>query len=171
MLHGIGRVVMVALFAGFIALQTVVGLINTNVKGIAGMGQDTGTKQQRWDEATEWSAPEKGKPWCMFIPGIFGYKMDTPLEPHGCPECSAGAYRNGGAYWGGMGRTPSFDRWLGSGAQGNPPPAFRSAGDTPGIIAASSWCCWPSGPPCNPSAGRIRFSPLLNEGLSGSGRW
>ena len=75
--RGIGRLALVAGFAGFIAFQAVTGLIGTQIQGVAGMGQDTASKAQRWDEATTWSLP-KGEALSLFVPGIFGFRMDTP---------------------------------------------------------------------------------------------
>ncbi len=43
------RVALVALFAGFIALQTVLSLVGTAITGVAGTAQDSSTKAARWD--------------------------------------------------------------------------------------------------------------------------
>ena len=103
--RGFGRLALVAGFAGFIAFQAVTGLIGTQIQGVAGMGQDTASKAQRWDEATTWSLP-KGEALSLFVPGIFGFRMDTP---------------EGGSYWGACGRHPAWDRYFASGKEGPPP--------------------------------------------------
>ena len=112
-------VAIVAIFAGFIACQTVVGLVQSQIVGIAGTGQDTETKAQHWDWATQWSLPKK-ETLGLIVPGLFGYKMDTPKDM--IPQFES-AYR-GGVYWGGEGRSPELDRYLDAGSQGTPPAGF-----------------------------------------------
>lgn len=118
-LSGIGRVTVVAIFAGFLATQTIVSLVSTQIEGVAGASQDTQAKAQQWDFATQWSLP-KTETLGLLVPGLFGYKMDTPnnmmpaLQP---------AYQ-GGVYWGGIGRSPALDRWLDGGSQGPQPSGF-----------------------------------------------
>ena len=107
MARGAGRVVVIAVFAGFIAFQTVSSLLGIFVVGNVGTGQDTGTKARQWDWATQWSEP-KIETLAMFVPGLFGYKMDTP---NNMMEPLQNSYR-GGAYWGGIGRDPNIDRFL-----------------------------------------------------------
>lgn len=114
-----GRVAIVTLFAGFIALQTVLSLVGVAVTGVAGMGgtaQDSASKSAAWDYATQWSLPKK-ETLGLFVPGLFGFKMDTPSQ---MPAGLQNAYQ-GGLYWGGMGRAPANDRFLESGGQGQVP--------------------------------------------------
>lgn len=80
----------VAVAAAVIAAQALSVLIGTQVKGVAGMAQDQRTRAQRWDEATQWSLP-KVETLRVIIPGLFGYRMDTPA---------------GGNYWGRVGESP-----------------------------------------------------------------
>ncbi len=104
---GIVRVGTIAVFAGFLAVQTVVYLVGTQISGVDGTAQDSETKAEHWDWATQWSLP-KTETLGLFIPGVFGYKMDTPKD-------MIPAVKNtyaGGAYWGGMGRGPNVDRFL-----------------------------------------------------------
>ena len=115
--RGVGRVAMIAIFAGFIATQTIVSLVGSQITGIAGTAQDAETKGQHWDWATQWSLPKK-ETLSLFMPGLFGYKMDTP---NNMPDFLQDAYK-GGTYWGGMGRDPVLDRFFDSGGQGTPPP-------------------------------------------------
>jgi serine/threonine protein kinase len=106
--RGIVRMLVVAGFAFFIAGQTFIGLINTQVKGGAGTGQDMQAKAQHWDWATQWSLP-KTETLSLVVPGLFGYRMDTP---------------DGGNYWGGIGCNPAIDRWRDNGRQGAQPPGL-----------------------------------------------
>jgi len=115
--RGVGRVAVIAIFAGFIATQTVVSLVGSQITGIAGTAQDAETKAQHWDWATQWSLPKK-ETLSLFMPGLFGYKMNTPNY---MPDYLTNAYQ-GGIYWGGMGRDPALDRFFDSGGQGTPPP-------------------------------------------------
>jgi len=96
---GLARLALVAGCAGFIAASAVSGLIGTQIKGIAGMGQDAASKAQRWDEATQWSLP-KTETLGLLVPGLFGFRMDTP---------------GGGNYWGRCGRDAAWDRYFAAG--------------------------------------------------------
>ena len=117
--RGVGRVTVVALFAGFIAFQTVISLVGTEIHGIAGTAQDSETKAQHWDWATQWSLPKK-ETLGLFVPGLFGYRMDTPKDM--IPQLQK-SYE-GGVYWGGLGRSPELDRYIDAGSQGAPPSGF-----------------------------------------------
>ncbi len=66
--RGAGRLAMVAAFAGFIAAAAVSTLVGTQIKGVAGMGQDTASKARRWDEATQWSLPKR-EMLSLIVPG------------------------------------------------------------------------------------------------------
>ena len=124
--QGISRVAVVALFAGFIAYQTIISLVGTSITGVAGAAQDDQTKVQHWDWATQWSLPKK-ETFSLIIPGVFGYKMDTPNNM--MPQFQD-AYR-GGVYWGGIGRDPGLDRFLDASGTGTPPSGFmRFTGGT-----------------------------------------
>ena len=116
--NGVSNVAVISVFAGFIAYQTVIGLVGTAITGIAGTGQDTETKAAHWDFASQWSLP-KVETFGLIVPGLFGYKMNTPMD---MLPALQNAYR-GGEYWGGMGRDPELDRFFDSGWQGTPPPS------------------------------------------------
>jgi hypothetical protein len=125
---------LVAVFAGFIAFQTVAGLIGSEIQGIAGTGQDAESKAQHWDWATQWSEP-KIETLGLLVPGLFGYKMDTPKD---MMPALQGAYANGN-YWGGMGRSPELDRFFDGGSQGVEPQGlmrFSGGGGYCGILVA-----------------------------------
>jgi len=126
--RGIARVAMVAVFAGFIATQTVVTLIGSSITGIVGTGQDEKTKAAHWDFATQWSLP-KTETLGIIVPGLFGYRMDTP---------------GGGNYWGGVGRDPAWDRYFASGEQSPSPQGplrFSGTGNYAGmlVILVAAW--------------------------------
>jgi hypothetical protein len=131
-LRGIGHVAVVAVFATFLAFQAIFSLVGTAITGIAGMDQNAETKGEHWDWATQWSLPKK-ETLGVFVPGLFGYRMDTPNKM--MPSLQ-NAYQ-GGVYWGGMGRTPEIDRYFDSGALGTPPGGmmrFGYAGNYCGIL-------------------------------------
>ena len=110
---GVSRVALVAIIAGVVAAQSVSVLVSTAVSGVAGAQQDKESKAARWDWATQWSLPKR-EALSLFVPGLFGYRMDTP---------------EGGNYWGGAGREASWDRYFASGKQGPEPQGFiRYAG-------------------------------------------
>ena len=132
--RGASRVAIVAMFAGFIAFQTILSLVGTSITGVAGTAQDAETKAQHWDWATQWSLPKK-ETLGLIVPGLFGYKMDTPnyMMP-----ALLDTYR-GGVYWGGVGRDPAIDRFFDSGGTGAPPSNYMrqtGGGDYCGILVA-----------------------------------
>jgi hypothetical protein len=117
--RGVAHVAVIAVFAGFIALQTMLSLVGISIQGVAGMAQDTETKAQHWDWATQWSLPKK-ETLGLVVPGLFGYKMDTPKDMMPSLQDS---YRNG-VYWGGVGRDPAIDRFFDRGGEGTQPSGF-----------------------------------------------
>ncbi len=132
--RGIGQVTMIALFAGFIATQTVVALVGTEIQGVVGTGQDTESKAQHWDWATQWSLP-KIETLGLFVPGVFGYKYDTPKD---MMESLQGSYQ-GGVYWGAVGRDPEWDRYFAGGEKGPVPQGilrFAGGQNYAGILVA-----------------------------------
>ena len=123
--RGIGRVAIIAIFALFIAAQTVTALIGTFIVGVSGMGADKNaeTPLEHWDWATQWSIPKK-ETLGIIAPGLFGYRMDTPKD---MMNSLTNMYQ-GGEYWGGVGRTPAIDRFFDSGSKGSPPPGMMRFG-------------------------------------------
>jgi hypothetical protein len=89
---------LVVFFAGFIATETIVTLVETQIEGVSAMQQDDQTKQQRWNAATQWSLP-KAETLQLFVPGLFGYRMAQHILK---PDHSS-------AYWGNIGRDPRID--------------------------------------------------------------
>ena len=110
------RVTVIAVFAGFMAVQTVVSLFGTSITGIAGTGQDAEAKARQWSFCTQWSFP-KSETLGLFVPGLFGYKMDTPNNMAFFQD----GFR-GGTYWGAIGRDPLLDEYFANGAKGTMPP-------------------------------------------------
>jgi hypothetical protein len=97
-----GRLAVVAVCAALIAAQALGNLVGLGIKGVPGAQQDTETKARQWDFATQWSLP-KLETLRVIIPGLFGYRLDTP---------------QGGEYWGGVGRYAPMPQaqWRSSGA-------------------------------------------------------
>jgi hypothetical protein len=131
--RGVGQVAIIALFAGFIAMQTVVALVGSQITGITSTSQDAETKVQHWDWATQWSLP-KLETFSLIVPGLYGYKMDTPKNM--MPQFVK--YYEDGEYWGGVGRDPVLDRYFDGGSKGNPPASgfmrFTGGGNYVGIL-------------------------------------
>ncbi len=97
---GVGRVVLMAAFAAVLAAQILNLFVDVAVKGIVGTQQDEMTREQKWDWATMWSLP-KSETLRVIIPGLYGYRMDTP---------------EGGQYWGRVGQQPGVETSRYSGA-------------------------------------------------------
>jgi hypothetical protein len=135
--RSVGRVAVIAVFAGFIAVQTVVSLFGTSITGIAGTGQDAETKARQWNYCTQWSFP-KIESLGLFVPGLFGYKMDTPKN---MMEFFQDSYK-GGNYWGAIGRDVAWDQFFAGGKQGSAPDTnryylrFSGGGCYAGILVA-----------------------------------
>jgi len=132
--RGIGQVAMISTFAGFIAAQTVVSLVGSQISGIAGNGQDTESRAQRWNWATGWSEP-KLETLGLVVPGLFGYRMDTPKD---MMEFLQDSYK-GGNYWGTVGSDPLLDPYFQSGRKGPAPPGmmrFTGGQNYVGILVA-----------------------------------
>jgi hypothetical protein len=122
LLTGVSRVTLVAICAVVIAIPSLTSLISTNIKGVVGVSQDTQTKEQHWDWATQWSLPKR-EVLGLFVPGLFGFRMDTP---------------NGGNYWGGVGRDPSWDAYFDGTREtpGNGVLHHSGGGDYAGVLVA-----------------------------------
>ena len=149
---GVGRLALVVVCAACLAAQAIAGLLATEIEGVAGAQQDTKTKEQRWDWATQWSLP-KWETLSLAVPGLFGYRMDTP---------------NGGNYWGAMGRDSAWDRFSKMAAKASR--RVDCCGSRAAVLMSGCRsCCWRFGPPCNPCVERTLFSACLSASCSGSG--
>jgi hypothetical protein len=122
---GIARVAVIAFFAAMIAAQTITSLLGAFASNSTGMGQnsDLESPQYHWDWATQWSLP-KTETLGVFVPGVFGYRLDTPKD---MMDFLHDSYQ-GGEYWGGVGRSPFIDRFFDSGAPGSPPDGMMRFG-------------------------------------------
>ncbi|MGD0251117.1 MAG: hypothetical protein ABSC01_00290 [Verrucomicrobiota bacterium] len=132
--RGIGRVAVVAVFAGFIATQTIVALVGAAIVGISGTAQNTETKEAHWYWATSWSEP-KTETLGLFVPGLFGYRLDTPNNMMGFLQDS---YK-GGNYWGTVGSDPLLDPYFEGGRKGPTPQGqirFTGGQNYAGILVA-----------------------------------
>jgi hypothetical protein len=90
---GVARTAIVALFAGLMSLQAITALLHAGVVRAVTTYQQTRSWQKNWDWATKWSLP-KIEAARVIIPGLFGYRMDTP---------------GGGEYWGTVGQQPGWE--------------------------------------------------------------
>ncbi|MBI5384904.1 MAG: YfhO family protein [Verrucomicrobia bacterium] len=88
---GAGKVLIMAVCAGIMALQSLVLFKNVAVTNVK---QQDMTAAQRWDWATQWSL-SKAETLRVIIPGLYGYRLDTP---------------NGGNYWGRVGQQPGWEQ-------------------------------------------------------------
>jgi hypothetical protein len=120
---GGARLILVAGFAALLSAHALVGLIGTSISGVSVMQKSTETGPQHWDWATQWSLP-KVESLGLIVPGLFGYRMDTP---------------EGGQYWGKCGRDPAWDRYFAAGKEGPAPRGFmRFSGGSPYVAALMS---------------------------------
>lgn len=118
---GAGKLFLVVICAFFLAAQSINGLVSTSIEGVKGTQQDAQTKMSRWDWATQWSLPKR-EILTLVVPGLFGYRLDTP---------------QGGNYWGMMGRSPAWNKYIADGSQGKPPTSilrFTGGGNYAGIL-------------------------------------
>jgi hypothetical protein len=86
---------LVVLFAVLVATHTMLTLVQTQVEGVASMGQDVETKKTRWDAATQWSLP-KVETLQVVVPGLFGYRLSGNITEND----------HSSAYWGLIGQSP-----------------------------------------------------------------
>jgi len=133
MVAGVGRVALLAVCAALLAAQAISGLVSTEIKGVAGTQQDAETKEAHWDWATQWSLP-KWETLSLVVPGLFGYRMDTP---------------GGGEYWGAVGSAAAWDRYFANGRQGPPPQKLlRYSGGSSylgvPVVLVAVWAAWQS---------------------------
>ncbi len=105
---GVARLALVAAFAAFLAAQALTVLVQTQLEGVHAARDEAGKTQKGWDWATKWSLPKR-EALGLAVHGLFGFRMDTP---------------SGGAYWGSAGRDASWEQYLASGKQGQPPAGF-----------------------------------------------
>ena len=118
---GVTRLALAAVCALLLAAHPISVMIANNVKGVAGTGQDARSKAEHWDFATQWSLP-KSEVLSLIVPGLFGYRADSPA---------------GGNYWGAVGRSGAWDKYLADGSQGPPPEGwirYSGGGSYEGVL-------------------------------------
>lgn len=93
---GLIQTAVVAVASALVASHMLIGLVQGNITGVTGMGQDKESTAARWQFATQWSLPPR-ETLRAIIPGLYGYRMDTP---------------DGGQYWGTVGSDPSWDAYF-----------------------------------------------------------
>ena len=107
--RGFAGVALVALVAGLAASQTMSTLVDTQLKGTGSdpqtLAQRDAAKERQWTFLTQWSLP-KMETLRIVIPGLYGYRLDTPRPYDGNKLRSL----DGGNYWGAMGQDPVLDR-------------------------------------------------------------
>lgn len=152
---GIGRLALLTAFAVFLASHAVFNLISTQIVGVAGTQQDTQTKQERWDWATQWSLPKR-ETLSFVVPGLFGYRMDTPQS---LPQWLQKHYE-GGVYWGAIGRDRAWDEYFAGGKTGTPPDGrhylrFVGGGSYAGVLVVlvAAWAVAQAWRKKNPALG------------------
>lgn len=107
--RGLASIAVVALVAGLAASQTMSTLVGTQLQGTTGESetaeQRDAAKARQWNFLTQWSLP-KMETLRIVIPGLYGYRLDTPRPYDDNKLRSLG----GGNYWGSMGQDPLLDR-------------------------------------------------------------
>jgi hypothetical protein len=103
---GATRLAMVAIFATYLATQTLLSLIGTQIQGIRGTQNDAPAKAAHWAEATEWSLPPV-EMLQIAVPGLFGYRNEWHMYEDKQPTADQ--------YWGLIGENPAVSFWRLSG--------------------------------------------------------
>lgn len=120
---GLGRLALVTACAVFLASDTISAMVNTAIKGVVQTDETQRTPLQRWNWSTQWSLPKK-EALGLIVPGLFGYRLDTP---------------NGAVYWGVIGRDAAWDTYAANGSQGTPPKGFvryTGGGNYEGVLVS-----------------------------------
>ena len=111
--RGFAGIAVVAIVAGLAASQTMSTLVGTQLQGASSgqadalqtPAQRAAAKERQWTFLTQWSLP-KMETLRIVIPGLYGYRLDTPRPYDGNKLRSL----DGGNYWGSMGQDPVLDR-------------------------------------------------------------
>ncbi len=96
---GAASTAIVAVVSAVVAGHVLISLIQINITGTVGMGQDKESRANRWAEVTQYGSLPPAETLRAIIPGLYGYRLDTP---------------NGGRYWGRVGSDPDWDAWFDS---------------------------------------------------------
>ncbi|MDB4808272.1 YfhO family protein, partial [Verrucomicrobia bacterium] len=111
--RGFAGIAVVALVAGLAASQTMSTLVSTQLQGASSgqadvqqtPAQRNAAKERQWTFLTQWSLP-KLETLRIVIPGLYGYRIDTPRQY----DTDKFRSLDGGNYWGSMGQDPVLDR-------------------------------------------------------------
>ena len=107
--RGLAGIAVVALISGLAASQTMSTLVGTQLQDadddLQTPAQRAAAKERQWTFLTQWSLP-KMETLRIVIPGLYGYRLDTPRPYDGNKLRSL----DGGNYWGSMGQDPVLDR-------------------------------------------------------------
>jgi hypothetical protein len=98
-LKAVGAGALVVIFAVLISASTLYTLVGTQLTGTGGAGESEQDKQGRYDFTTQWSIP-KMESLRVFIPGLFGYRMQ---------EFTTSTNKSG-SYWGKVAEDPRVER-------------------------------------------------------------
>ena len=105
--RGMAGIAVVTLAAGLASSQTISTLVGTQLQGSSN-GQTENTqaaKEQQWNFLTQWSLP-KMEAFRIVVPGLYGYRLDTPSSYDSEKLISL----EGGRYWGSMGQDPVLEQ-------------------------------------------------------------
>ena len=107
--RGLAGIAVVALVSGLAASQTMSTLVGTQLRDahddLQTPAQRAAAKERQWTFLTQWSLP-KMETLRIVIPGLYGYRLDTP-RPYDANKLRS---LDGGNYWGSMGQDPVLDR-------------------------------------------------------------
>ena len=117
LVRGVMVVGVMAIMASLMAYHSIASVRETQTKGIVNREL---SKEDKWNFATQWSLP-KGETMRIAAPGLFGYRMDGPLEER---------------YWGGVGRTPGWEEHK----QGSPHHSGYGVYAGVPVLLIAFWC-------------------------------
>ena len=107
--RGLAGIAVVALVSGLAASQTMSTLVGTQLRDahddLQTPAQRAAAKERQWTFLTQWSLP-KMETLRIVIPGLYGYRLDTP-RPYDANKLRS---LDGGNYWGSIGQDPVLDR-------------------------------------------------------------
>ena len=105
--QGIAGIALVALAAGLASSSTISTLVGTQLQGSSNVQTENtqAAKEQQWNFLTQWSLP-KMEALRIVVPGLYGYRLDTPRSYDSEKIISL----EGGRYWGSMGQDPILEQ-------------------------------------------------------------
>ena len=105
--RGIAGITVVAIAAALASSQTISTLVETQLQGSSKdqFENRQAAKEQQWNFLTQWSLP-KMEALRIVVPGLYGYRLDTPRSYDTEKLISL----DGGRYWGSMGQDPVLEQ-------------------------------------------------------------